>query len=47
MSTTVSDTQRAQRVVSDLQELAQLTSDEHGAQRVAFGPIGLWPLDWQ
>ena len=46
MSTTVSDTQRAQRVVSDLRELAQLTSDEHGAQRVAFGPIWRQARDW-
>jgi allantoate deiminase len=27
------------RVIADLRELAQLTSDEHGAQRVAWGPV--------
>lgn len=46
MSTTVSDVQRAQRVVADLRELAQLTSDEHGAQRLAFGPIWRKARDW-
>lgn len=29
----------AQRVIADLKELAHLTSDEHGAQRVAWGPV--------
>lgn len=29
----------AQRVIADLKELAQLTSDEKGAQRVAWGPV--------
>lgn len=29
----------AQRVIADLKELAQLTSDSNGAQRVAWGPI--------
>ena len=31
--------QSALRVISDLRELAQLTSDANGAQRVAWGPI--------
>ncbi len=46
MSTTVSATERAQRVIDDLRELAQLTSDEHGAQRVAWGPIWRQARDW-
>ncbi|HMP77536.1 MAG TPA: Zn-dependent hydrolase [Kiritimatiellia bacterium] len=29
----------AQRVIADLKELAQLSSDEKGAQRVAWGPV--------
>lgn len=29
----------AERVISDLRELAGLTSDENGAQRVAWGPV--------
>jgi hydantoinase/carbamoylase family amidase len=29
----------AARVVADLRELARLTSDEHGAQRVCWGPV--------
>ena len=29
----------AQRVIADLKELAALTSDAHGAQRVAWGPV--------
>ncbi len=29
----------AQRVIADLRELAKLTSDENGAQRVAWGPV--------
>ncbi len=29
----------AQRVIADLKELAQLTSDANGAQRVAWGPV--------
>jgi len=36
----------AQRVVSDLRELAQLTSDENGAQRVAWGPIWRTARSW-
>ena len=29
----------AERVISDLRKFAELTSDEHGAQRLAWGPI--------
>lgn len=46
MSTVASATERAQRVIDDLRELAQLTSDEHGAQRVAWGPIWRQARDW-
>jgi N-carbamoyl-L-amino-acid hydrolase len=46
MSTTINDSLRAQRVVQDLRELAALTSDEHGAQRVAFGPLFRKARDW-
>lgn len=46
MSTTINDSLRAQRVIADLRELAQLTSDEHGAQRLAFGPIWRKARDW-
>ena len=30
---------RSARVIADLRELAALTSDERGAQRVAWGPV--------
>ncbi|MBL9017067.1 MAG: Zn-dependent hydrolase [Myxococcales bacterium] len=36
----------SQRVIADLEELAQLTSDERGAQRVAWGPIWRKCRDW-
>ena len=29
----------ARDVIADLRELAALTSDAHGAQRVAWGPV--------
>jgi N-carbamoyl-L-amino-acid hydrolase len=34
------------RVIADLEELATLTSDERGAQRVAWGPIWRKTRDW-
>ena len=46
MSTTMNDTTRAQRVLEDLRELAALTSDEHGAQRVAFSPTWRKARNW-
>lgn len=46
MSTTITDTQRAQRVISDLRELAELTSDGEGAQRVAWGPVWRKAREW-
>ncbi|MBT9584995.1 Zn-dependent hydrolase [bacterium] len=46
MSTTINASLRAQRVIQDLRELATLTSDEHGAQRVAFGPVWRQARDW-
>lgn len=46
MSTTINASLRAQRVIQDLRELAALTSDEHGAQRVAFGPVWRKARDW-
>jgi len=36
----------ARRVIADLEELAALTSDERGAQRVAWGPIWRKTRDW-
>lgn len=36
----------AQRVIADLKELAQLTSDAHGAQRVAWGPVWRTARAW-
>ena len=36
----------ADRVVQDLRELAQLTSDENGAQRFAWTPIWRKAVDW-
>ena len=36
----------AQRVIADLKELAQLTSDANGAQRVAWGPIFRKTREW-
>lgn len=46
MSTTVPATERAQRVIDDLKELAKLTSDEGGAQRQAWGPIWRQAREW-
>lgn len=46
MSTTINDSMRAQRVIGDLRELAELTADEHGAQRLAFGPVWRKARDW-
>src|SRR4051794_35602073 len=36
----------SQRVIDDLEELAHLTSDERGAQRVAWGPTWRKTRDW-
>ncbi len=36
----------SKRVIADLKELAQLTSDERGAQRVAWGPIWRKTREW-
>ena len=36
----------SKRVIADLEELATLTSDERGAQRVAWGPIWRKTRDW-
>jgi beta-ureidopropionase / N-carbamoyl-L-amino-acid hydrolase len=36
----------AGRVIAELQELRALTSDENGAQRVAWGPVWLKARDW-
>jgi allantoate deiminase len=36
----------AKRVIADLKELAKLTSDENGAQRVAWGPVFRKTRDW-
>lgn len=36
----------AQRVIADLKELAQLSSDSNGAQRVAWGPIFRKTRSW-
>ena len=36
----------AKRVISDLRELAKLTSDENGAQRVAWGPVFRKTREW-
>lgn len=46
MSTTIDATKRAQRVIQDLRELATLTSDEHGAQRVAWTDMWRKARDW-
>jgi allantoate deiminase len=37
---------RSKRVIADLKELAALTSDERGAQRVAWGPVWRKTRDW-
>jgi N-carbamoyl-L-amino-acid hydrolase len=34
------------RVIADLEELRALTSDEHGAQRLAWGPVWLKAQSW-
>lgn len=39
-------TESADRVIRELRELAKLTSDAHGAQRVAWGPIWRKSRDW-
>ena len=36
----------ARRVIADLKELAQLTSDANGAQRVAWGPVWRKAREW-
>lgn len=36
----------AQRVIADLKELAQLTADANGAQRVAWGPVWRKAREW-
>lgn len=38
--------QSARRVIADLEELAELTEDERGAQRVAWGPVWRKTRDW-
>jgi allantoate deiminase len=38
--------QSGKQVIADLRELAELTSDENGAQRVAWGPIWRKARDW-
>lgn len=38
--------QSSQRVIADLEELATLTSDERGAQRVAWGPTWRKTREW-
>jgi hydantoinase/carbamoylase family amidase len=37
---------RSERVIRDLKELAALTSDERGAQRVAWGPVWRKTREW-
>lgn len=37
---------RSKRVIADLEELAALTSDERGAQRVAWGPVWRKTREW-
>ena len=34
------------RVIADLKELAALTTDERGAQRVAWGPVWRKTREW-
>ena len=36
----------SRRVIADLRELATLTSDARGAQRVAWGPVWRKTRDW-
>jgi N-carbamoyl-L-amino-acid hydrolase len=36
----------ADRVIAELEELRALTGDEHGAQRVAWGPVWLAAREW-
>src|SRR5690242_3411127 len=36
----------SKRVIADLKELAALTSDERGAQRVAWGPVWRKAREW-
>ena len=36
----------SRRVIADLKELAALTTDERGAQRVAWGPVWRKTRDW-
>lgn len=36
----------SRRVIADLEELAELTSDERGAQRVAWGPVWRKTREW-
>jgi allantoate deiminase len=37
---------RSKRVIADLKELAALTSNERGAQRVAWGPVWRKTREW-
>lgn len=37
---------KSQRVIADLEALAKLTSDEKGAQRVAWGPVWRTTRAW-
>lgn len=46
MSTDPTLSEGAKRVIADLKELARLTSDENGAQRVAWGPVFRKTREW-
>lgn len=46
MSTDPTLAEGAKRVVADLKELAALTSDKNGAQRVAWGPVFRKTREW-
>jgi hydantoinase/carbamoylase family amidase len=46
MSTTPELSASAQRVIADLKELAALTADANGAQRVAWGPVWRTAREW-
>jgi hydantoinase/carbamoylase family amidase len=46
MSTSPELAASAQRVIADLKELAALTGDSNGAQRVAWGPVWRTAREW-
>lgn len=46
MSTDPTLSEGAKRVIADLKELARLTSDKNGAQRVAWGPVFRKTREW-